>query len=201
MLNKKPEDFSFTTMWQMFLKKGFIDKNSDIKFTKDIVMGPDAVFTHKILCQTDNIEVNKHSTHFYRRYPEQISSSIESQPEKLLYYIKMMLEDIEQFYNDRNLWEVKNNHFMNFLLEHPFYHYLHADFNIEQKTEIFDLVHSLIQAHNLKENFSKKDIRIFLFKKFLICNKSRDFELYLIFIKCTICLKTFIKNIIKGKIS
>ena len=199
MLNKKTEDFSYTTMWQMFYRKDFTDKNSDIKFTKDIVLGPDAVYSHKILCQTDKIEINKKSTHFYRRYPEQVSSSIESQPEKLLFYIKMMLEDIESFYNDRGLWKIKNDHFMNFLLEHPFYHYMHGDFSPEQKQELFDLVHNIINKYDLKENFERIDIRIFMFKRFLNSKKYSDFEFFLNLMKFIIKLKAVVKTIIKEK--
>lgn len=195
MLHKKPEDYAYTTMWQMFLRKDFVDKNSDIKFTKDIVLGPDAVYTHKILCQTDKIEINKTSKHYYRRYPEQVTSRIEGQADKLIYYMKMILVDLEHFYNSRNLWKGQNDHFMNFLLEISFYHYLHGNFNNKQKQEIFELIHKIVEEHNLKENFTRKDIRIFMFKKFLKSRKYQDFELYLSVMKIIIKLRQIIRNI------
>ena len=47
-------------------------------------MGPDSVFTHKILGLTDKIVINPDSTIFYRIHENQISQRIENQPDELL---------------------------------------------------------------------------------------------------------------------
>lgn len=175
---KKEKDFSYTSVWQIFYKKELLDNNPDIIYNKNLKMGPDAIFTHKVLGLTDKIAKNSESIYFYRRHEEQISTIIENQPEKLLQNIRVWFEDLTDFYTKRNWWESHNNHFMNFLCEQPFTSYLRANWSKKQKEELFNLIHGTIKKYNLKINFDYTDNRVKMFKKFLECKSVNDFEFW-----------------------
>ena len=175
---KKEKDFSYTTVWQILYKKELLDKNPDITYNKNLKMGPDAIFTHKILGLTDKIIKNYDSIYYYRRHDNQISRIIEHQPDKLLENIRIWFEDLTDFYTKRDWWKSHNNHFMNFLCEQPFTSYLRANWNNTQKQELFNLIHKTIKKYNLKINFAYSNNRVKIFNKFLKCKSYKEFEFY-----------------------
>lgn len=175
---RMPSEISYTTVWQVFYKKKLLENNPDITYNKNLQMGPDAVFTHKLLGLTSKIGINKESKYFYRRHNLQISKRIEHQPDKLLDNIRIWFEDLCDFYTKRDWWESHNDHFINYLCEQPFTSYLRANWNNEQKEELFNLIHNTVKKYNLKIHFTYSNNRVNLFKKFIACNTYKEFELY-----------------------
>ena len=175
---KREKDFSYTTVWQIFYKKELLDNNSDVIYNKNLKMGPDSVFTHKLLGLTDKIAKNPYSVYFYRRHEAQISSIIENQTDKLLDNIKIWFSDLTDFYTKHDWWKSHNDHFMNYLCEQPFTSYLRANWSKEQKKELFSLIHSTIKKYNLHDNFDYSNNRVKMFKKFLSCKTYNDFEFW-----------------------
>ena len=176
--DKKPKDFSYTTVWQLVIKKELLDKNPDIIYNKNLKMGPDSVFTHKILGLTDKIVINPDSSILYRIHDNQISQRIENQPDKLLKNIQIWFDDLTDFYTKKNWWESHNDHFMNYLCEQPFTSYLRANFNKLQKEELFNLIHNTVKEYELKFNFNYSNNRVKMFRKFLSCKSYKEFEFY-----------------------
>jgi len=193
--NKEIKDHSFICSVQMFLKSSFIKENKDIKFNTKLNMGPDAIFSHKILALTDKISKNYDAIYYYRQHECQISKNIEAQSERLLSNIRIWFSELKEFYTEKNLWKIKNDHIMNFLLEQPFYHYLHGKWNKRQKKEIFLLIHNFVKTNNLQDNFTRKDIRIFMYRKFLRAKKWQDFEIYLKIMHLLIIIKSKLREL------
>ena len=177
-INTPVNQISYLGATQLFVKKELIDEHPDIRYNPKIKMGPDAVFSHKILAVAKNISKNTDSVYFYRKHDEQISGKIENQTDKLLENIKIWFEDLIDFYNQRDFWGSHNNHFMNFLCEQPFTSYLRANWKKDQKQELFNLIHSTIKKYNLKEKFDYSNNRVNMFKKFLKCKSAKDFEFW-----------------------
>lgn len=193
--DKKPKDFSYTTVWQLVIKKELLDKNPDIIYNKNLKMGPDSVFTHKILGLTDKIVINPDSKIFYRIHENQISQRIENKPDELLKNIRIWFEDMTDFYTRKNWWESHNDHFMNYLCEQPFTSYLRANWNNVQKEELFNLIHNTVKQYHLTVNFNYSNNRVKMFKKFLSCKNYKEFEMHWFISHMYVKYTNFVKEI------
>lgn len=175
---KRPQDFSYTSVWQILYKKELLDNNPDIYYNKDLKMGPDVIFTHKVLGITDKIAKNPNSKYYYRRHDLQISSIMAHTPDKFIENIRIWFEDLTDFYNKHDWWKSHNDHFINFLCELPFTQYMRVKWNAEQKQEIFNLIRETIKEHQLTVNFDYSNKRVEMFKRFLSCKNWKQFEPY-----------------------
>ena len=188
-LNRKIQDFACLEPWRMFLKKKFLDKNN-LKFSEDIQIGSDGVFSNKVFALTDKISKNYAKISYqYRQHKGQITKRIPSNNTRLIENIKKWLLDLKQFYCENNILEAKQYLLMNFLMEQPLHYYLFQNLSNDEKKEIFDLIHSFVKENNLQKIFNKRDRRAFFFYCFLTSKSYKDYELVLFIAKIWVNLK------------
>lgn len=178
MQNVKPKNLSYTAVWQLFYKKELIDRYPDIKYNKNLKMGPDVIYTHKILGLTDEILLNRKSIYNYRYHNEQISYKITNNTMEFMRNIRIWLEDLSEFYTKHNWWETHNYHMLNFLCEQPFTQYLRLNLDKQQQEELFCLIHDVVNKNKMELEFNYSNKRVKMFKIFLRCKNYKQFEVF-----------------------
>lgn len=175
--NKQPKDFSYTASWQHVTKRSFLEQHPELAFTKDLKIGEDAVYSHKLFALTDKININGDSVIYYRRHMSQ-ATFIKNQEalQKWMSAINVWFEELIPFYDKYDLWEQKKEHFINYIIEQPFTMYIKFNWSNCDNRYLFEKIKNIIFGHYSKVDFKIKSLRTLLFAIFLKCPNYIMFE-------------------------
>lgn len=130
------------------IKKSLLDKYPNVRFIEGIQPCEDGLFSHKLLTLTKKIAKCPDAIYNYRQHKDSSEHSFQTQ--KIIHDIPIWFNILENFYNEYNLWETHKLHLLAFIENEPFsLRFCKMNFSEEEKEQLFNLIHSFINEHDL----------------------------------------------------
>ena len=173
------KDLYALTIWEILIRKSFLDNYPNIRFPVGIKNFEDTIFSHMLICLTNNIDKNITAKHFYRKRDGQVSSLISKNKSLTVELLPKWLDILEKFYDKYKLWDSCKT-YISLLIEEISLNYWNvSDLSNNNKEFFFNTIHYFINKHSLEyEKIYLSSIHNFMLKKFFKSNNWQSFEKY-----------------------